>query len=79
MQFVETLTRNEMKNIMAGEAVPGVEGDCQWNGCGTAGSYYNCLLSKCNYWYSGSEAMSCALTVNSAHESMVYQCNIDYG
>jgi len=78
MQFVEQLTRNEMKNIMAGEAVPGVEGDCQWNGCGTAGSYYTCLTSKCFDWYSGNEQTKCAKTVQRAHKNMIAECDLEY-
>jgi len=79
MELIKELTRNEMKNIMAGEAVPGVEGDCQWNGCEEASWYYNCLKLKCTDWYFGAEADECVRTVNSAHESMLYQCNMDYG
>jgi len=79
MALIKELTRNEMKNIMAGEAVPGVEGDCQWNGCGELTIYYGCLKAKCGDWYYGSnEQTNCVKTVNSMEEGMMGACGLAY-
>lgn len=72
MESLQILSRNEMKHITVGSA------DCEWSSCRTTSSYYNCLLTKCDEWYSGWDATKCGNIVNAAHISMMGECGLQY-
>lgn len=73
MENLQILSRSEMKDITAGSE------DCQWSSCRTTSTYYNCLLTMCDVWYSGyADNLRCTTTVNNAHISMMGECGLEY-
>ncbi|MDR8393839.1 hypothetical protein NC796_21985 [Aliifodinibius sp. S!AR15-10] len=75
-----TLSRREMKSIMAGSGGGDWSFDCEWNGCSTASSYYNCAEAECIERYGSSQqTIDCTNEVGTLWQATIGSCGEDYG
>ena len=81
------LTREEMRQIMAGSGPGGGGGcdcgtapGCTYNGCSTASSYFNCLMAACSADCNPpSCSYECTSQVSSSWQQTIASCGTEYG
>ena len=67
---VGILSRNEMKNILAG--------GCDWNGCSGSSAVFNCWYGECTATYSGQDAIDCVNQVGETQQYAIAMCGTNY-
>lgn len=75
MKFAKTLSRNEMKDIMAGETLT----SCEYEGCSGSSAVFNCWRADCSRIYGFSqEAVDCVNQVGESEKHAISMCGLSY-
>lgn len=74
MEFINVLTRDEMKNIMGGSPCPAADG-CNLSKCQGSSAVFNCWEAACGACYAGTGSYyQCKNQVDQAFDQWVHHC-----
>lgn len=70
MEFLNVLTRSEMKNVKGGTP----QSACDYDGCEGSSEVFLCWYGECWVYYSGQEAIDCVNSVGSSQQLAIAMC-----